>query len=122
MAGVIACLSLYPFHFRIPPHQIGPLATLVLSLYRRPGLRDFVLNIAFYLPFGFFFRRGLRPRFHLADPLLLTGLAGGLFSLSMELAQYYDVGRVTSAADICANTLGTIIGAMMAQAIGRARV
>jgi glycopeptide antibiotics resistance protein len=118
-AVIIICLSLYPFHFRIPSHQIGPVATLLASLHRRPPLRDFLANIVGYLPFGFFFRRGFRQNFDRTGALVLTGLAGAMLSLSMELAQYYDDGRVTSASDLFANTLGTVLGALISSAIRR---
>ena len=60
IGAIIICLSLYPFYFRVPSPQIGPVATLLASLHRRPPLRDFLANIVGYLPFGFFFRRGFR--------------------------------------------------------------
>ena len=118
--AIIICLSLYPFHFRVPSPQIGPVATLLASLHRRPPLRDFLVNIVGYLPFGFFFRRGFRQNFDPTRALVLTVLAGTMLSLSMELAQYYDDSRVTSASDLLANTLGTVLGAVVSSAIRRA--
>jgi VanZ family protein len=44
--------------------------------------------------------------------LLLVLVGGTMLSLSMELAQYYDAGRVTSADDVYANVLGTITGGL----------
>jgi hypothetical protein len=35
-------------------------------------------------------------------------------SISFELAQYFDEGRVTSATDVCANTLGVLLGSAAA--------
>lgn len=118
MMVVIVYGSLYPFVFRTPPGGPGPIATFLATWNERPGRADFLANILLYLPFGFFFaldsRRG--PRF--AGGLLLAVLAGALLSLSMELTQYYDEGRVTSATDFYANTLGTCLGSVAALAIG----
>lgn len=118
-AVIIICLSLYPFHFRISSSPMGPVTTLLTSVHRRPPLRDFLANIVGYLPLGFFFRRGFRQSFDPTGALVLTGIAGGMLSLSMELAQYYDDGRVTSASDLFANTLGTVLGALISSAIRR---
>ena len=92
MAAFIVYGSLYPFDFSVPPHGPGALAVFFASWNARPGRGDFLANILLYMPFGFFFLLGLR-----ASPRLLplTVLAGSLLSLSMELTQYYDVGRDT---------------------------
>jgi len=42
---------------------------------------------------------------------VLITLLGVFLSVSMELLQYFDEGRVTDAPDVYANTLGTLIGA-----------
>jgi glycopeptide antibiotics resistance protein len=39
-------------------------------------------------------------------------------SLSVELTQYYDQGRVTAFSDSYTNTLGTLLGGLAALAIG----
>src|SRR5204862_571212 len=44
--------------------------------------------------------------------LLITMLLGATLSISVELAQYYDVGRDTQAVDLYANFLGTAVGAL----------
>jgi VanZ family protein len=45
-------------------------------------------------------------------PVVVGG--GALLSLTMELTQYYDIGRDTEATDLYTNTVGTFIGATVA--------
>ncbi len=118
MLAVILYGSFYPFEFRIPPHGIGPLATFLACWSERPGRGDFIANILLYLPFGFFFVLGFPPGRHTRRALFLAVLAGAVMSLSVELAQYYDAGRVTSFSDFYTNTLGTLLGALAARAAG----
>lgn len=118
MVAVIVYGSLYPFVFRIPSDGVGPIATFLATWNERPGRGDFLANILLYLPFGFFFLLGSRRGPHFAGGLLLAVLAGALLSLSIELTQYYDEGRVTSATDFYANTFGTCLGGVAAIAVG----
>jgi VanZ family protein len=118
MAAVIVYGSLYPFDFRVPARGIGPLATFLASWDQRPGRGDFVANILLYLPFGFCFLLGFRRGPFIPVALLLAALAGALLSLSIELIQYYDAGRVTAASDFYSNTIGTLVGGLAALAIG----
>ena len=46
---------------------------------------------------------------------------GGALSLTIELIQFYDVGRETAASDVYANILGTILGAAGGRVFGRDR-
>jgi VanZ family protein len=118
MAAVILYGSFYPFEFRIPPHGIGPIATFLESWNDRPGRGDFIANILLYLPFGFFFMLGFRRGARMERALFVVVLTGALMSLSVELTQYYDEGRITAVSDFYTNTLGTLLGALAARAIG----
>jgi VanZ family protein len=104
--------SLYPFDFRVPPGGVGPLHTLLGSWFVPPGRGDAVANILFYLPFGLFAMLSFRHRPRLYRWLLVVIVTGALLSTAMELAQYFDKGRVTSAADVYTNTLGATLGAI----------
>ena len=115
---VIAYGSLYPFEFRIPPNGIGPVSTFLASWNERPGRGDFLANILLYLPLGFFFVLGLERGPRRVGKLAMVVLAGAMLSLSVELTQYYDAGRVTSATDFYSNTLGTLLGGLAALAFG----
>jgi VanZ family protein len=104
--------SLYPFDFRVPAEGAGPFHTLVEGWAERPGRGDFLVNILLYMPFGLFamVAQQHRSRFFRWLPVVIA--AGGALSVAMELSQYFDEGRVTSATDVYANTLGTAIGAI----------
>jgi VanZ family protein len=117
MAVVILYGSFYPFDFRIPANGIGPIATFIASVGDRPGRGDFIANILLYLPFGFFFAQSCAPASR-RTRLPIVVLCGAAMSLSVELTQYYDQGRVTSFSDFYTNTLGTLLGGLAALAIG----
>jgi VanZ family protein len=104
--------SLYPFDFRVPTEGIGPFHTLVESWAERPGRGDFLVNILLYMPFGMFAMIAQQHRSSFFWWLLVVIVAGGALSAAMELSQYFDAGRVTSATDVYANLLGTAIGAV----------
>ena len=118
MAAVIVHGSLFPFAFRVPPHGIGSVATFLGSWNERPGRSDFLANIVFYAPFGFFCTISARRRLGLLGALFVSAIAGALLSATMELTQYYDESRVTSATDFYANTMGTLLGGIGAAAAG----
>jgi VanZ family protein len=102
--------SLYPFEFRVPIEGAGALDTLLGSWSAIPGRTDFVANILFYMPLGYSGVLLLRNQHRFELCLLLVAVGGTGLSVTMELAQYFDVGRVTSATDVYANALGTVIG------------
>jgi glycopeptide antibiotics resistance protein len=118
IAAVIAYGSLYPFQFRTPMSGIGPVSTFLATWNERPGRGDFLANILLYLPLGFFCLLGSERGSRLAPRLTIVVLAGAMLSLSIELTQYYDEGRVTSATDFYSNTLGTFFGGLAALTIG----
>lgn len=117
MAAVILYGSFYPFDFRIPPAGIGPVATFIASIGDRPGRGDFIANILLYLPFGFFFVQSCTPNRRRAL-LPVAVLCGAAMSLSVELTQYYDAGRVTAFSDFYTNCLGTLLGGLAALVVG----
>ena len=110
--AIIVYGSLYPFAFRPADDGIGPaLRALWESRADQPGRITFIGNILLYMPLGFFAIDALGRRGGAAGRMALIMLLGVLLSLSMELLQYFDEGRVTDAPDVYANTLGTLIGA-----------
>ena len=109
---VILAASLYPFKVRVPSDGIGPVAALFESWGRSPPPGDFLVNIVFYAPvglFGTFVGADTRTQ-RWAQKVLLAASA---LSISNELMQYY-VGRQRSAFDVVANTLGALLGALIA--------
>ena len=110
--AIIVYGSPYPFAFRPADDGIGPaLRALWESRADQPGRITFIGNILLYMPLGFFAIDALGRRGGAAGRMALITLLGVLLSLSMELLQYFDEGRVTDAPDVYANTLGTLIGA-----------
>ena len=121
MALVIAYGSLYPFNFSVPVAGPGPVHALLATWANRPGRGDFLSNILLYTPLGFFGALTFADRLRPVTRLLATILLGATLSVSMELTQYYDVGRDTQAVDAYANVLGTAVGALAGVIIGGPR-
>lgn len=87
------------------------LRALLESWADRPGRITFLANVLLYMPLGFFAIHALGRRGGAAARMVLITLFGAFLSVSMELLQYFDAGRITDAPDVYANTLGTLIGA-----------
>jgi VanZ family protein len=118
IVAVILYGSLYPFTFYQPEDGVGPLRNLVRSWAETPGRGDFVANIFFYLPLGFFGSLAFAGSGRTFRRILLVTFAGGLLSTTMELAQYYIAGRVSAADDVYANLIGTVLGAIVGNFAG----
>ena len=86
---------------------------LIESWAEAPHRGDFLANIMFYLPLGFFGVLGIAGRGRVFLALALAIITGVLLSISMELTQYYVRGRVTAADDVYANVIGTALGAVV---------
>ena len=101
--------SLYPFHFHEAADLNGAVSGLIKTWAGPFGRGDFVSNVLLYLPFGFFWVQALgrRPLIHRVFCVIFAGLA---LSVGIELIQAYDPGRVSSLADVYANTIGTLVG------------
>jgi VanZ family protein len=119
IVAVILYSSLYPFTFYTPEGGVGPLKHLLQSWAETPGRGDFIANIFFYLPLGFFGSHAVAGSTHNLRRILLVTLVGGLLSTAMELAQYYIAERVSAADDVYANLIGTVLGAIVGNFAGR---
>lgn len=111
---VILYGSLYPFAFRHPLNGIGPINTLLADWAQLPRRGDFIANVLFYMPLGFFGVFAIAPKLRVRPAMFLTIVAGLLLSTAMELAQYYVASRVTAASDVYADVIGTALGAILA--------
>jgi VanZ family protein len=80
-------------------------------------LFDTVLNVLAYIPLGLLAGATLRKRFGLLLSVLLGWLAGVLLSVSMEYLQMYLPARVSSNVDVLANSVGALLGALLAISI-----
>jgi VanZ family protein len=118
IVAVILYGSLYPFTFYQPEGGVGPVRNLVQSWAETPGRSDFVANIFFYLPLGFFGSLAVAGSGRTLRRILLVTLADGILSTTMELAQYYIAGRVSAADDVYANLTGTVLGAIAGNLAG----
>lgn len=116
--AVIVYGSLYPFEFRRPAEGVGPVLTLLRSWADRPGRGDFLSNILFYMPLGYCGVIAFGRERAAGGRILLITVLGAMLSASMELTQYYVVGRDTAATDFYSNTLGTVIGAGIGVGVG----
>lgn len=116
--AAIAHGSLYPYRFEVPADSFGEVAAgavaALLASWATPptSLGDLAANLLLYMPLGFFaahmLRRGRVMRLVVA---VVTGL---LLSVAMELAQFYDLDRVTNMSDVYLNTTGAALGGLAA--------
>src|SRR5215470_9526046 len=118
MAAIILYGSLYPFQFRIPADGIGPVATLLGSWATLSTRGDILSNILLYMPLGFFAVLAGDAERSGGARLLRALLLGAALCIAIELVQYYDEGRETSASDVYSNVLGTLLGGIGGLVIG----
>ena len=110
---VLLHLELYPFTFRVPSDGEGALRKLLESWAARPSRGDFLANVLAYIPLGFCVTSIAIPQ-NRVGRIVLTALIGLALSVSFELTQYFLEDRVTSAADVYANTVGVVVGSAAA--------
>ena len=100
-----------PRSFQLP-HK--PLLRVWRSDFRWRGNRKtIVINVVGFMPLGFFLCAYLS-----ADPpcrraALLAIFLGALFSLVIELLQFYVPARVSNVSDILTNSFGTFLGVLL---------
>ncbi len=113
---LILYASLLPF---IGWHEQGLAFSEVLTapLRQTYSWLDLIINLAAYLPFGALLALTLRARVSAVWSILLATLGGLMLSTTMEYAQLYLPGRVSSNVDILANTAGTLLGALLELAL-----
>ena len=101
-----------PQSFRIPfkPFLKSPWREFS---FNRAYLRDVLINVSGFVPFGFFvcmyFSWGQASR----KAVLTTIVLGAVFSLTIEVLQWYIPMRDSGTTDILTNTLGTALGALL---------
>jgi hypothetical protein len=77
------------------------------------ALRDILINIGGFVPFGFLCFAYLRRHRARRRAMILTVLAGAAISLSIEVLQYIVPSRSSDMIDLVTNTLGSYLGAML---------
>lgn len=108
VVAVIVYWSLFPFQWIDRTGEVGALQAMLDSFYEKPHRLDLLANVLFYMPLGFFAVQAFRRR---KLYVAITTAVGMALSVTMELTQYYDLGRVTAMSDVYANTAGTLLGA-----------
>lgn len=110
-AVTILLVCLFPFRFSVRHGDFNAIGALVRSWAKPPQILDFILNIPLYAPLGVFGALSLSPRsWPRWRRIAVVTTAGALLSIAIELTQYFDATRYTSATDVYANTLGTFLG------------
>ncbi len=79
-----------------------------------PGYRrDVIVNIAGFIPYGFFLYSYFARMRHVQHSVVLAVTIGFAVSLTIEMLQAYLPTRDSSGSDVAANTLGTAIGILL---------
>lgn len=92
-------------------------AVLVSPLLQTYSAFDAVSNLLAYLPLGILLALTLRVHMRELRGVLLSTLFGVLLSVSMEYLQMYLPNRTSSNADLLANGLGVLLGALLAAGV-----
>lgn len=94
--------------------------TILVPPWRNPRLtisylKDILINIIGFIPFGFFFSSYLYNIKHFSRRRIyfITILLGGGISLIIELLQVYLPSRTSSLTDLICNILGTMLGVVL---------
>jgi VanZ family protein len=103
------------------PATFQPLHRTILGMpakdewFSHSNLRDVMVNILGFMPFGFYLHKLLRRTMKLSflGAYGFTSFAGFLLSLAIELAQVYLPTRDSSLLDVINNVLGTALGALL---------
>src|SRR5579863_4658803 len=118
----IACLTLFPFHFRSAAIQVPSRSPFLLGAPAKPvDSLDFFLNVLLFVPFGF----GLSARAHKRggnrrSAFLLALAAGASLSYTVELLQLYIPARDSGWGDVISNTTGSVAGYLLFELCGGA--
>ena len=75
--------------------------------------KDCLVNVAGFMPLGFFFCAYLSLSRPVGRAILLTILIGCVLSFIIEATQFYLPTRDSESADFINNTLGTVLGALL---------
>jgi Glycopeptide antibiotics resistance protein len=112
--AVVLTLTLLTHNYYTYGRSVNLSLSKSIQLMFRSGdilliLKNVAGNVVLFVPFGLFLPILLRVRFL----FLKTVLAGFLFSLSIELIQYFFAARIFDIDDLLLNTIGTLTGCIL---------
>jgi len=84
----------------------------------RVSIPDFVSNVLLFTPFGCFGTWALRRLRSAIGKIALLAALSAILSAAVEIAQLFTIDRVSSMADVLANTLGGAAGAIGGLVVG----
>src|ERR1700739_2536984 len=119
IAGILF-LPAYPFRFSLPPNpSLNGSPFLLVSGGKSTGPLVAFLNISLFVPFGFGLSLRLREKGKSgATILLLTMIAGALFSYCIEIIQIYIPTRDSGWEDVFTNATGAMVGYFLFELAG----
>jgi VanZ family protein len=119
VAILIAYGSLYPFVFR-DMGSLGADVSHFLGSWRQPfqSRGDFLANLLLYIPLGLTVTLALEQGMSRHLAVILAAVCGAALSLFIELAQFFDAGRVSAFSDFALNVTGVLVGVAVALVIG----
>ena len=97
---------------------VAPLAFLSAPMPRYWTLLDMFANLGLYLPLGFVWTLWLLGRRNLQKIWWIAALLAVAMSLGIEVTQNWLPTRVPSSLDLACNTLGAVVGAILARRWG----
>lgn len=114
VTAVIIHGSLYPYAFYSSDGAAAAIRALLASWRTPPaGFADGVANLCLYMPLGFAGVLTLQHRYRLAGVTFF----GLLLCTAIEIAQFFDAGRITNMSDVYLNTIGTAVGGLAGVAL-----
>lgn len=92
--------------------QLLPFASLDAAKHLSEIYRELMMNVLMFFPVGLLLSAVLPDKWSIGKRILLTLLAGILFSAAIELVQYFLVCGDVETDDVITNTIGTFIGTL----------
>lgn len=122
VVAAILFITLYPFSFDFSRHFARTLFPFSLDGWaKKSGWPDAFLNILLFVPYGFAVAEKLRERGRSKLATLgWTFAAGALLSYGVEFLQIWNPWRDSGWEDVCTNSLGAALGAVLGNLCGGA--
>jgi glycopeptide antibiotics resistance protein len=106
---LVPFLTLFPFNFSFPNNF--SLEYIYKSFHHESYFRDFLVNVIFFIPFGFSLTYLLpRQKLRAVGTLIVVFLASFALSFTVEVLQAFIPSRASTVTDISSNSFGGIVG------------